>query len=245
MNAVAAHQAVEVVGVIIQDHGPLIPDVPRWLGDKDRINWRQYFNNRAAKEEVYFGKPPPPHGFVCKGDNLNSKNAAIYAYQSQADLALIFGTGMIRDPLFRAMPTLKVNMHLGLSPRYRGAATLFWPFYFLEPNQAGVTFHQIVAEPDAGAILHQSRPELKHRDTIHDVGCRAVVHATEDMLELLTKWPEWEFKTQKNTGKAFMASDFQPHHLRTIYDTWGDKIVDAYLRGDIRPTEPKLYRGNL
>ena len=25
-------------------------------------------------------------------------------------------------------------MHGGLSPRYRGSATLFWPFYFLKPN---------------------------------------------------------------------------------------------------------------
>ena len=27
-----------------------------------------------------------------------------------------------------------LNLHLGLSPWYKGSATLFWPFYFLQPN---------------------------------------------------------------------------------------------------------------
>ena len=38
------------------------------------------------------------------------------------DVALIFGTGLIKDPLYSALPADTINMHLGLSPRYRGSA---------------------------------------------------------------------------------------------------------------------------
>ena len=65
------------------------------------------------------------------------------------------------------------------------------------------------------------------------------------MLLLLNKFPDWQYHEQKNTGKCFLSSDFQPQHLRFIYDTWNDDITGAYLRGEIKPREPWLYQENL
>lgn len=243
LNAVAHHPKVQMVGAIIQQRENMLPKPPNGTPDRDRRNWNRHFINRDKMEERYFGDLEPefdtlnvPHG------DLNTAEIARMVRQQKPDLVIIFGCEMIRDPLFSALPVDSINLHLGLSPRYRGAATLFWPFYFLEPNHAGTTFHRIVAEPDAGEILHQSRPTLKRGDTIHDVSCRAVNQATADMLRLLHRWPEWLFKEQRNTGKCFLVRDFQPAHLRMIYDVWNDKIVDAYLEGEITNKEPVLWQ---
>ena len=147
-----------------------------------------------------------------------------------------FGPDLIKEPFYSQLPKDSINLHLGLSPRYRGAAGLFWPFYFLEPNLAGSTFHHIVSEPDAGEVIHQSLPILDEEDSIHDVGCKTVVTSTQDMcklLEIRQKKGCWKKYKQKGTGKNFLESDFKPEHLRLIYDLFNDEIVKEYLQGKI------------
>ena len=246
MNRIASHPGVEVSGALIQNRGEMQPEPPQGTPAHDAQLWHRHFKARDERERAYFSPMRQPYKPLrVSADELSGPAAAGYVLTHPAELCLIFGTGMIRDPLASALPDMTLNLHLGLSPRYRGAATLFWPFYFLEPNHAGTTLHRITAEPDAGEILHQSRPKLITGDTIHDVACRAVVQATADMLALLDRWPDWTFKKQRNTGKCFLARDFQPAHLRGIYDVWDDVIVDAYLNGEIVNAEPVLYRDNL
>jgi len=149
---------------------------------------------------------------------------------------------MLREPLVSALPDKTLNLHLGISPRYRGAATLFWPFYFLEPNWAGTTFHYIVHTPDGGNIVHQVRPTLDRNDGIHDVSCKAVLQSTVEAVTLL-KMDNWQTFNQKpEAGKNFLESDFKPQHLRMIYNEFDNDIVRAYLDGEIQAKEPKLKR---
>lgn len=246
INRIMQHPRVKRVGVLLQEREDILPPVPPGTQPHDAELWRRHFSFREAKEATFFrGQKPPHDSRIIAPEELNTEDTARSVEWDRPDLCLVFGSGMIREPLLSALPTDTINMHLGLSPRYRGAATLFWPFYFLEPNWAGVTFHRLVNEPDAGKVLHQCRPNLLHRDTLHDVACRAVVHATMDMFKLLDRWPDWEFMHQRATGKNFLASDFQPAHLRPIYDVWNDQIVDAYLRGEIGKPNPKLWQENV
>ena len=166
-----------------------------------------------------------------------------YVKNLAVDAVFIFGSGMIRDPLFSILPKLKINLHLGISPRYRGSATLFWPFYFLEPNWAGSTFHLITDEPDAGQIIHQSAPKLEMGDTIHEVACKVVEESALDVkrvIGVLESGKDPTLHRQRGTGKNFLTRDFIPQHLRVIYDLYDDDIVDQYLEGKISPKSPNL-----
>lgn len=249
LNAVANHPAVTLRASIIQRREKMLPPVPEGTSQHDRELWARHFSARDAKEAEYFGQQERRFEAreVGSAEELEGEAVRDWLWYENyfPDLVLIFGCGMIGPRMMRQLPTQSINLHLGLSPRYRGAATLFWPFYMLEPNHAGATFHQIVSEPDAGPILHQSVPVLKPGDTIHDVACRAVIQATADMTRLLHTFREWKYRPQKNTGKCFLARDFQPGHLRTIYDVWQDRIVDAHLAGIITAREPRLYHANL
>ena len=178
-------------------------------------------------------------------EDLNSPESAEFVRRIAPDIALIFGCSLIKDPLKSALPPLTVNLHLGLSPWYRGGATLFWPFYFMEPNFAGSTFHFIVNEPDAGDIIHQSVPELSSEDGIHDVACKTVVASSEDAVRLLkiaAAGGRWDRYRQKGTGKNFLRSDFRPEHLRVIYNVFNDDMVRHFLDGNIKTRQLKLVR---
>lgn len=236
---------VEVVGGVMQTRGGAIPEMDPTLSPKDQRNWTKHFWGRLQAEEKYFGKQEEPKFPLLKVNKseLNTLNTAEFMKSIKPDIVLVFGPSMIRDPLFSSLPQETINLHLGLSPRYRGAATLFWPFYFLEPNQAGTTFHNIVDTPDGGSILHQVVPDLSPDDGIHDVAAKAVLKSTTEAIRLLKTYPNWSKYEQKpESGKNFLESDFKPQHLRIIYNVYDNDIVRRYLDGEIQSKQPKLKR---
>ena len=240
-------QEFDVCGAIIEARENLIPLPPRNINELDRDNFVRHFANRAKAEEQYFGSQnfPDCPTLVVDDKSLSSSESASFVESLNPDMALIFGCGLIRDPLFSALPKPTTNLHLGLAPRYRGSATLFWPFYFIEPWYAGSTFHNIVAEPDAGDIIHQVVPTLDPTDHIHDVACKTVLTSAEEaikLLRILDTQRVWKDYKQKGTGKNFLSSDFRPEHLRIIYNVFNDDMVMHYLEGKLGSKIPRLVR---
>jgi len=189
------HEKFTFSGAIIQIRENLLPKPGLELEEHDKQNFLKHFSNRDKLEQKYFGNQELPHCPMLKvsKEELNLKNSAEFVNEIKPDLVLIFGCSLIKEPLYSSLPENSINLHLGLSPRYRGAATLFWPFYFMEPNFAGSTFHYIISEPDAGNLIHQSIAKLEVNDTIHDVACKTVIQSTEDMLKLLKKFKEKKY----------------------------------------------------
>jgi len=235
--------------VVIMEREGLLPFAPKEITKQDSVNFNRHFNERYTVEKKTFNELIPEEIFLgcsihyCNPNSLNSQETINFVKNANADLAFIFGVDIIREPLLSVLPEDKVNLHLGLSPWYRGSATLFWPFYFLQPQYAGVTFHKIVLEADAGGILHQSVPELQRGDGVHDVGVKAVIQARKDLKQLLSiyrKTRRWIYSNQKSSGKLFLSKDFHPEHLRLIYNYFDNDIVDRYLDGTSCSDIPKL-----
>ncbi len=238
-------QAFGLCGALLQEREHMIPESPSSLAPRLRALFDRHFSERQATEDRYFPAEESPHCPTLRipASELSSAASVEFVTSVQPDVALIFGCGLIREPLYSLLPKMTINLHLGLSPRYRGSATLFWPFYFLEPQFAGSTFHYIVGEPDAGDIIHQVVPSLARGDGIHDVACKTVVASAEAMERILAKVAaggELERIKQRGTGKNFLSSDFRPEHLRVIYELYDNKIVDRYLEGAIQGRGPKL-----
>ena len=241
-----AELADEALVFVIQREA-VIPVPPDYLTAHDRLLFQRHFQTRKEKEEEAFGESQWGKAFSdfvpLEPQDLNSVETAQRVADFSADICFIFGTPLIREPLFSSLPKDKINLHLGLSPRYRGAATLYFPFVMLQPQFAGITFHQIVDEADAGPIVHQTTPELLSGDGIHDVGTRSVTYAREALPELVRVWKEKGFenaRAQKTSGKNWLNRDFEASQLRQIYDVFSDRIVDAYLAGELGSSRPKL-----
>mgnify|MGYP001325943995 CR=1 FL=1 len=236
---------------IIMEREGLLPEPPKSIGGKEKNLFLDHFSDRYEIENKAYGNLTEAvfgdiNKYYCSPKDLNSENTASFVKQVKADFAIIFGPDLIKNPVFDLLPKEKLNVHLGLSPWYRGSATLFWPFYFLEPQYAGATFHNITKEADAGGILHQVVPVLEKGDGIHDVGVKTVIAARIALKELLKKREKegyWNFKEQKQSGKLFLTSDFQPCHLKVIYSLFQNKIVDRYLDGEFSKKYPKIITG--
>ena len=82
----------------------------------------------------------------------------------QPDVIAVYGTAIIKAPVIRMAGTGIFNMHTGISPRYRGTDTTFWPLHNEEPEWIGVTVHELDEGIDSGAILRIERPDIDPDD---------------------------------------------------------------------------------
>ena len=237
------------VFVIVMQREELLPIPPSELDNHDKELFQLHFENRSRVESEVYGDLNARQVFkyfnslFIKPNELNTKLVADKVKKFNADLCFIFGVDLILDPVIDALPADKINLHLGLSPWYKGGATLFWPFYHLEPQFCGSTFHQITEQPDAGNIIHQCVPKLLSGDTIHDVGARCVVDARDELNKIFTQWKRvgrLEGIVQRVSGRTWRGVDFHASQLRVIYDLYQDRVVDCYLSGLLSDRKPKL-----
>jgi methionyl-tRNA formyltransferase len=240
---------LDVVGIVSMERESTLPTPPPDWSAHDRNLFNHHFNLRDQVEASTYGDRNEeeydefaPTLFTDR-NGLNSERVAKFVREIDADASFIFGTGLIFDPVLSALPKWRLNFHLGLSPWYKGSATLFWPFYFLEPQLAGGTLHQIIPEPDAGGIVHHSVPELIRGQGIHETTADVVVNFAKEtriLLEYLADNNSLPIKKQTRNGKLFLSNDFNPPHLRTIYDLYNNEIVDEYLNDNLGTHQPKL-----
>ncbi len=109
--------------------------------------------------------------------------------QLKPQIIVVYGTRIIRDNIFRLAGSVTLNMHTGLSPQYRGDSTLFWPIYYNDPENIGVTVHKLVAEVDGGDIVYTGKVQYEKGDSEADLfakgvktGTRLYLQAVQDAL---------------------------------------------------------------
>lgn len=237
-------------GLLIEKRAQMIPKPPKGLNEIDHNNFVRHFKDRAGAEEKTFGEINLDFFenlslINVSRSELNSERVLKWVKTLSPDVVISYGVHIIRDELLAEFPQCAWNIHGGLSPWYRGCITLFWPFYFLQPNWAGMTIHYLSAKLDGGDIVHHSVPDLRYGDGVHDVATRAVVQVADDLVKTLQMLEDGQAlprEKQKSNGKLFLARDWKPQHLRLLYNTFDNDIVDRYLDGELKPAEPALIR---
>lgn len=235
--------------LVVEQRENFVPEPdPSWDPHYQEL-FRMHFEKRSIAEKNTFGDVDPEE--ICQGipclrvtkDELNSEKVLAFLKEHQAPMMLSYGVHRLSSDVLSLFPGNAFNIHGGLSPWFRGNSTLFWPFYFLKPNYAGMTIHRLTERLDGGEILHHSLPELRYGDGIHDVASRAVLQVAKDLGRLLTmldQGTELRCVPQKSMGKLFVTSDWTPQTLTVIYDLFGDHIVDRFLDGTLIRDEPEV-----
>jgi folate-dependent phosphoribosylglycinamide formyltransferase PurN len=234
-------------GHLIEEREAFMPVPSKELEPIDRENFIRHFHDREKAELAYFGRHLKVYKDIptlkVKKSEFNGEQMLQWLVGQKPDVVLTYGVHKIEDHIIDILPDFAWNIHGGLSPWYRGNITLFWPLYMLRPNWAGMTIHRLTSKLDGGDIIHHSVPELEYGDGIHDVACKAVIKAAQDLVEILKRLRKGvipQYVPQKTNGKLFVGTDWTPQHLRLIYQTFNNDIVDQYLDGKLGHIEPKL-----
>jgi phosphoribosylglycinamide formyltransferase 1 len=164
----------------------------------------------------------------------------------EIDTVGVFGTSLIRGPLLSAFPGRVVNIHLGLSPYYRGAATNFWAMYNEELHMVGATIHYLDPGVDTGEIICHVRPRIRVTDSPHDLGNRAIgdaIRTVSTVFSLLDEGtlpatPQWEIQDER----VYRRRDFTTDVLRDFLKRFEDGLVGNFLESRQKGliVEPRL-----
>ena len=226
----AMRHAFTVVAVGYQETGyhPATPN-ENGLDPRTAELVRHHFGERVRQEMIHFGADA--ERLIDGRDlsvrsltpaTLNAGATVDWLRDRRVEAIAVFGTGLIKAPILEAFAGRIINMHLGLSPYYRGTATNFYPLLNGEPEYVGATIHLIDAGIDSGPIVHHARPDITADDMPHTVGCKAITAGIEKMIQALhelrhdrlTPTPQWDAPD----AKLYLRRDYHPSQVVELYD---------------------------
>jgi hypothetical protein len=189
---------------------------------------RQLFHHNGAPPELPEGVP------VLVTAAINEERTASFLRQVAADIGLVNGTQLLRQPVLALIPSLRhglINLHTGLSPYSRGANCNLYMLMEGQPELVGVTVHHIDPGIDSGDIILSARVPMQADDDFETIDVRSFHVGIELMLEAVRRLeagtaprvPQWE------QGKLFLR------RTGYVYEPWQRLLANRRIaRGLVR-----------
>ncbi len=230
-------QRLNVVGVVVESQQSPRDRTPRWkkalrllvrprelyerATDLIARQWRRRFARHARPEYAPdFGElgerlhvPEKLPVLRTSGRNrINEPEYVDWIRERRPDVIAVCGASILREGILSVPPRGVLNLHGGLSQRYRGLFTTDWAIYNREPEWVGCTVHYVAPGIDDGDIVYQGRPELTSDDHPNSAYAK-VVRLGVDMMERAIR--DIEAGTGRRTrltesGALYLHRDFTP-----------------------------------
>ena len=148
---------------VVQECGTIFPgEVPGYYPNSEVM--QKYFGNVNKAQLKYFNSCyiNPKNDIkilpILSGD-LNKCSISLLSDFLESDLYIVFGSSYIKGELIDFLIKKKtINIHMGVSPYYRGNDCNFWALNDGNPHLVGSTIHLISKGVDNGNILYHAMP---------------------------------------------------------------------------------------
>lgn len=194
----------------------------------------EHFRRLSESEHAYFGEGRWPGLKIvdCPKAAVNDSEQIRLAVAARPDVVFLFGTSILGDDWLLPFAGRIINLHLGLSPFYRGSATLFWPVANGEVECAGATIHLAVRRVDAGPILARVKPRLAVGDTYYDIGNKTIQRAIDVLPDVAARFLAGEIEPlaqDLSSGVVYRKRDFNATVLGAALDFVGAGLTQAQI----------------
>lgn len=125
---------------------------------------KEYFTRvKLTEEEIFSGKDWSNENYkkilLPKGE-INKVPKDIVGLLD-CDLVVVYGSSIIKNPLYSLLSENKlINLHLGISPEYTGAACNFWALHDDNIHFVGGTIQTLSEKLDLGKTIKYCYPKL-------------------------------------------------------------------------------------
>ena len=119
-----------------------------------------------------------------KGD-LNKCDISFLKEFLSSDIYIVFGSSYIKGQLAKFLSKKKTyNIHMGISPYYRGTDCNFWALYDNNPHLVGATVHLLSSGLDNGPILYHAMSNLKSNPYEYTMSCvKSAFHSLYERIK--------------------------------------------------------------
>lgn len=132
--------------------------------DKSDI-MKTYFSHVMKAEKEIFGEinflPQNVSPLILKMGDLNKIDIRILKPSLNSEAFVVFGSSFIKGDLIDILVKKKcLNIHMGVSPFYRGSSCNFWALYNEDYQYVGATVHLLSKGLDSGNMLFHCLPSF-------------------------------------------------------------------------------------
>lgn len=186
---------------------------------------QEYFQKVIQAEKNVFGPidflPNNVKPLVLKMHDLNHLSNDQLAQALNSDIYIVFGATFIKSWLVDFLIENKaLNIHMGVSPYYRGSSCNFWAAYHGRYHMIGATIHLLSKGLDSGSMLFHALP--KPTGQIFDLGMNAVQSAHFGLIQKI------------KSGEIFNMDAIKQDRSKEISYTrnndFNDEVASSYLR---------------
>jgi len=162
----------------------------------------EYFSRVQQAENHIFGTgitlDPRVKAQLIVAGQLNQLTQQQLAAALESDVVVVFGSSYIKGWLADALIAKNaVNLHMGISPQYRGSACNFWALFDNNPQFVGATIHRLAKSLDSGSVIQHVRPKFTDQNLFHfSMQAVATCHdalaslISNNQLETMTPQPQ-------------------------------------------------------
>jgi methionyl-tRNA formyltransferase len=97
-----------------------------------------------------------PYSAIVKIKSVNDSSTIELIKSIPHDVIYILGTRIISKKILDSLNTPIINMHAGITPKYRGVHGAYWALKNKEPQLCGVTIHKVNKGIDTGEVINQA-----------------------------------------------------------------------------------------
>lgn len=141
-------------------------------------------------------------------NSVNDEDSLNKIHSLQPDIIVVNGTRIISKKILQSTNAVFVNMHVGITPYYRGSHGGYWALRNKDIDNFGTTIHLIDAGVDTGAVIKQVfiKPGKTDNFTTYPILQTAI--GIEAFKEVIANMVSGNYEAIKNTEKGNMY--YQP-----------------------------------
>jgi folate-dependent phosphoribosylglycinamide formyltransferase PurN len=139
-----------------------------------------WFQRRAARnarkilgDQITFDRGKFTKARIADVGSVNSPEVRNLLHAEKVDVVIVSGTSILDATLLQMLgATPVINIHCGITPRYRGNHGAFWAIVNGDWTNVGTTVHFVDTGIDTGGIISQKSIELEPTDDPRTIGLK-------------------------------------------------------------------------
>lgn len=187
---------------------------------------KNYFQNvNNAQAELFGNSYINSHSknvkiFPMLMGDLNTCSLESMSEFLQSDIYIVFGSSYIKGDLINFLVDKKaINIHMGVSPYYRGTDCNFWALYDNNPHLVGATIHLLSKGLDSGPMLYHAMSNLKKNPYVYTMSTvKAAFHSIAERIKN---------KTIFEIDPLFQEKSKEVRYSRKI--EFNEKVINEYF----------------
>lgn len=121
------------------------------------FSWGEASRRRRLIQHLGLNPAEPAGQTRFHAESVNSEIVVTTINQLEPDYVLVYGTGIIKKNILSQIDARIINIHAGITPKYRGVHGGYWSLVNDDAGNFGVTLHYVDAGIDTGEIIRQAR----------------------------------------------------------------------------------------